>query len=556
MCRRAVRKPLALTILSACLFAAAAAASSHETVCEGFDRKHRISRLGGRAAFSRTPVTSPADLLAQLEEHRAEVEALMAERGLGHLVADLYAAVKSGEGLSERNLERGEVFEWMAFRKRRGPETAGPLCVSARKTYDAYVIEVAEVENHPAQAKCELKATGGACVDEPISVDAGGSSAGVVVEMSGAGGTKTVISGGATTWEGTAPSPGAYGFTARAEAQGTKTVTTHTFVIPKICLNLAYEGDETEEQTGDTDTCSATAQVDVKDCAVSVTLSADPLEVKRRESIQVDVSGSYDSVSVTFKDKDGEAAEAYDAGGNPISELTASGPISFRKPGTYTLEATAQRCQDLPEVCRKTATGGPVDVEVSGRWTARFFGLRLDPDEGPFRESLIRPDGVRESSHLHLDGGVGVGAGLEYHFNPRIGLEGSLLYVPLETELFFDLDDEWESGEDDMDLLAFLIGPNFHLTPDKKVDFYVGLFVGAVDLGSTSYRLLGETQNRSFDADTVFGAQLGLDIPFGSAGWAVHLGARYMDMTVETAEEGPEVAADPLSFEVGFAYSF
>ncbi len=539
---RAVRNSLALSLLVLGLAAVPAAAAGDE-VCEGYTRKQRISRLGGRAAFTKTPVTSPADLKAQLDEHRAEIEALMAEQGAGHLTEALYAAVASGEGLSERDLERGEVFEWMVYRKRKGPTASGPLCVTAKKTYDSYVIEVAETEEHPAKADCALEVSGGACAGDPFVVDTGGSSGGVKVEMAGPGSKDN------------APEvPGTYRFTASAEAQGSKKVTTHTFVIPKICLNLAYSGMTSAKMDGAVDSCSETASVDVPDCQASVTMTADPTEVRRKDPIQVDVSGTYDQVRVTFKDEDGNAAEAIDAGGNAISELDGSGAISFKKAGTYTLTADASRCDDLPQKCRQTATAEAM-VKVKPGWTARFFGVKLDPDEGPFRENTIRPDGVSERSHLHLDGGIGAGAELEYHFNERIGLAASAIYVPLGSELFFDLDDEWESAEDDISLLAFLVGPNFHLTPDKKVDFYLGLFVGLADLGSTSYQVLGETQRRSFDADTLFGAQLGVDIPIGQGDWAVNLAARYLDMTVEM-DNGPEVAADPLMVQAGFSYKF
>ena len=555
-----VRNRFALTILAVGLCAAFSVGTAEpvvadEAICEGFDRKSRIYRLGGRAAFARPPITSPGELKDAMEKHRAEIEQIMAERGLGHLTDDLYAAVASGDGLSERDLKRGEVFEWMAYRKRGKGVTHGPMCVAAKKAYSSYVVEVTEVEEMPAKAECSVRVSGGACAEDKIKVDAGGSSEGVVVEMSGPGGSKKIISGGSTTWEGMA-GPGSYDFTATAEAQGKKKVTTHTFLIPKACLNLAYTGSETKEVPGETDTCSAKAAVTVADCSISVDLSVDPTEVRRRESIQVDVSGTYDDVKVTFKDEDGNPAEARDADGNAISELSGSGAISFNRAGTYSLEANATRCSDKPEVCRKTASAGPVEVDVRGRWIARFFGVRLDPDDDSIDQSRIRPDGLLERSVLQLESGVGAGAGLEYLFNERVGLEGTVMFVPLGSKLFFDIDVDWAEDEDDTDMLAFLIGPNFHLTPDKNVDFYIGPFIGIADLSSVSFRVLGETQNRSLDADTVFGVQLGLDIPFGQGGWAVHLGARYFDMTVETEEEGPEIAADPLGFEVGFAYSF
>ena len=530
----AIRNTLALTLLALGLAAVPAVASSHEKVCEGYGQKQKISRLGGGNSFTKTPVSSPADLKRQLDEHRAEIEALMAEKGLGHLTDALYQAVVSGDGLSERDLERGEVFEWMAYRKRGAAASAGPMCFAAKKSYSAYVVELKEEHEMKAEAKCQLNVSGGACVGDPFVVDTSGSSPGVKVEVEGPGNSKTP------------DAPGTYAFTATAEAQGTTKVTTHSLVIPKICLNVAYGGMSTEEIPGAVDTCSETATVDVADCEVSLTLTADPPEIRRGQKIQVGVSGTYDDVTVVVNDQDG----------NEVPGLSAPGEVKFRKAGVYQIEATASRCDDLPAKCRQSKTE-VTTVTVNPGWTFRFFALRMYPDEGPFETSTIRPNGVSERSHLHLHGGVGGGAELEYHFNNRVGLAGSILYVPWESELFFDLDNEWEAAEDDISMLAFLIGPNFHLTPDKKVDVYVGPFLGIVDLGSTSYRVLGETQNRSFDADApVFGAQLGVDVPFGKGDWAVHFGARYLAMQVEMGEDGPEVDADPFSVEVGLAYKF
>ena len=531
-CRRTVRNTLALSLLALGLAAAVPAAASNHGVCEGYDRKQRISRLGGRAAFTKTPVTSAENLKQQLDTHRAEVEALMASKGLGHLTDALYAAVAAGK-VSERDLERGEVFEWMVYRKRSGPVAFGPMCVASKKTYDAFVVEVTEEESHPATAECALKVTGGACVGERFTIDTSGSSAGVKVDISGPGGSTNPPE-----------TPGTYRFTASAETQGSKTVTTHTFVVPKICLNLAYAGKATADEAGDIDSCQETASVEVPDCKPSCAIRVTPGEVSKKESVTVDVTGNWDAIEVEVTDPKSE----------PFAKLTDfPATVTPTKNGIYKLSGTATNAAGSAS-CTAEFTVAPKPRDSN--WTARFFGVRIDPDEGPFNESRIRPNGVSERSHLHLDGGAGAGVELEYHFNPRIGLAASAIFANLESELFFDLDDEWESDEDDISFLSFLVGPNFHLTPDKKADVYLGLFVGLVDLGSTSYQVLGETQRRSFDADTVFGAQLGVDIPFGSKGWAVNLAARYLDMTVETGEEGPEVAADPLILQAGFAYKF
>lgn len=540
---RDFRKSLAVSVLGILALGTVAEASTHETPCEGYDRKQRIGRLGGRTAFSKTPVTSPADLAAQLDAHRSEIEAIMAEKGLSHLTEALYAAVRSGKGLSERDLVRGEVFDWMTFRKRSGPTTYGPMCFNARKTYDAFVVEVSEEEPHPAEARCALRATGGACVENEIKVDAGGSSPGVEVSMQGPGGEQTIISAGKTSWSGLPSAPGTYTFHASAAATGAKTVTTHTFVIPKVCLNLAYTGHTSEEMEGAVDTCQQTATVKVAECKPSCDLQVTPTQIQRKESVTIDVSGKWDSggMKVEVTDPKGEVST--------LTDFPAT--LTPRKRGVYRVVGTASNSAGEASCEAQFEVVGP---EVA--WTARFFGLQLTTEDDAINQSSLRPNGVSERTRLTLDGGEGAGVGVEYHFNPRIGLEASLLYAQLESQFILDLDSEWEQAEDDSSFLAFVIGPNFHLTPDKRVDFYIGPFVGIVDIGDATYRALGETHRRNFDADTVFGAQLGLDIPFGSGNWAVHLGARYMDLTVEISEEGPEIAADPLVAEVGFSYKF
>ncbi|MCP4013041.1 MAG: hypothetical protein GY728_08025, partial [Phycisphaeraceae bacterium] len=229
-------------------------------------------------------------------------------------------------------------------------------------------------------------------------------------------------------------------------------------------------------EKGAVDSCEQTASVTVAECKPTCSIQVTPDQVAKKGSVTVDVTGKWDTGGIRV--------EVTDPKGEPFATLTEfPATLTPTKRGFYNLAGTATNAAGSATSSSQFTVGrvrtpdGPADTPDS-RWTARFFGLRIDPDEGPFRESTIRPNGVSERSHLHLDGGIGGGADLEYHFNPRVGLAGSVLYAPLESELFFDLDDEWESDEDDISFLAFLIGPNFHLTPDKKVDFYIGLFAG------------------------------------------------------------------------------
>jgi outer membrane protein W len=238
-----------------------------------------------------------------------------------------------------------------------------------------------------------------------------------------------------------------------------------------------------------------------------------------------------------------------DAAGNvmPFSES-----MSLKRPGAYTISGTA--ANEVGETATCTAS-----VEVLPRWTFRPFLARINPDDARTHEAVIRPNGVNERSDFNLDNDFGIGAELEYHFGPKIGLAAGLFYSEVEAHFMYDLDDLWGMDEDDVSMLLLTVGPNFHLTPDKRWDLYLQPFIGWADLGNATFNTLGETVTRKVDADDfVFGLGLGLDIPFGPATpWAFNLGARYVDMPADIQGNFErEVNIDPLIFGAGLSYSF
>ncbi len=549
------RMSAALAAMTSILLVAAPAIAADDEVCKEFTKKNqRIERLAGPRAFSKTPVKSPADLVQQLEAHRAELETLLRDRGLGHLTDALITAAGDSRSLSERPLERGEVFEWMAYRKRSGPETIGPVCFAAKKTYEAYEIMVKEEDTTAAEARCSLEASG-QWDDEEISVDASGSSPGVVVTLAGPGGEKTIISAGETSWQGMPDGPGTYEVTARAEAPDTITVTTHTFLAPKVCLNLSYAGAATREEEGEADTCTETVTLEISPRLPECTITEPAVaEVMRKEPFTLDVEGSnYDSLTVKVKDATtGQYVEMRDEDArrrvSDLSEFPKT--VSIRKSGEYVFEGTASNDQGT-EICEQALT---VTRPPYPDWTFRGFLMKVDNDDDQVFRSVLRPDGVSERSGLRLDGGEGLGVSLERHFNERIGLEVGLLWADLDSSFILDLDNEWERDTDSASFFSVVVGPNFHLTPGRQVDFYIGPFVGWADIGSSSFTALGESHSRSFGDDFLIGAQLGIDVLFGGGPWGLHLGGRFMDLTVGDDEE--ELDVNPLIWELGFFRNF
>ena len=115
----------------------------------------------------------------------------------------------------------------------------------------------------------------------------------------------------------------------------------------------------------------------------------------------------------------------------------------------------------------------------------------------------------------------------------------------------FDSQTVWEMDDGGMDYLSFTVGPNFHLTPGRKVDFYVGPFVGYTTLGEVTEELPSADLKLDLGSEFVYGGLLGADIGLGARRvWAFHLGVRYEIL------EAKGVDVDPLLFEAGVARRF
>lgn len=158
-----------------------------------------------------------------------------------------------------------------------------------------------------------------------------------------------------------------------------------------------------------------------------------------------------------------------------------------------------------------------------------------------------------------IDSALGLGLGWEYRFNDRIGLDLNWFYgkhdVSLQGRKF-----------DSTKFMPVTVGANFHLTPDKQVDLFVGPVVGYVfysDLqnGNTKVEL---------DNDIVYGVNVGVEYPFKDK-IAFFGSVKYLkassDGTLKVPEEvptrvnlvtvaNPEVDVDPLVLQVGVSFRY
>ena len=86
-------------------------------------------------------------------------------------------------------------------------------------------------------------------------------------------------------------------------------------------------------------------------------------------------------------------------------------------------------------------------------------------------------------------------------------------------------------------------GLNFHLTPNRRVDLFLGPLVGFVGYGG------------DFDDDLAWGVNLGVDVPLPWR-WYFTGGARYLKSSAEAPASGLDLEVDPIILSAGLSIRF
>ncbi len=519
----------------------------------------KIKRLGNRATtFSAKPAKTLADLQSQAEHYRADFQSVLQQTGWGGDPNDLFAAIAAGK-VEAVDVPVGATMQWMAYRKKGQPTFKPNVEWAGKKPFPAWQVnfeskgyrytfvlpkaclnlalihqEMLPPPPPPPTVSCSLSATVGTSKCGPLpSITVNGTSDGqlaiTAIQQDGSAQDPSKAKAeGAARWTYMPSAPGSYTFTATATKPG---------AVPKTCM------------------APATVPVVPPCVACALTGSYDPAT----RSFALDSSGSIGTVNVTVSHPDGKA-------GDP-SRLTAAGPNRWTyapkrvKTGDYTFKARAENEGATKDCTDVTLNVPPPD----SRWVFRLFGARPDPASDSSYTSVFRPNGVNERSDLRLDAGIGFGLGLEYLASRRVGVELSAIFADLDSQLMFDLDELWETDTADLGITMITLGLNYHLTPDRRVDFFVGPLIGLVQYDSASYRVLGETVRHNFgDDDFTWGLNFGLDFPFKpDSRWGLTAGLRYLDSSADEGDDddnatGQERSLDvnPLTLMAGIAYRF
>jgi Outer membrane protein beta-barrel domain len=229
------------------------------------------------------------------------------------------------------------------------------------------------------------------------------------------------------------------------------------------------------------------------------------------------------------------------------------------KPMAPTAEAGCEKSVRLDRCAVASVPPAPETPSVAANscedtWVVRpfLFGFFPSGDEQQ-QDVLLHGRLARES--FELGNGYGVGGSMERRFGTVVGVEGTAMFGRGTSE--YELQNGSLSGSADHDttFYAFTVGPNFHVLGCGGVDLYLGPFVGYGGFADPNYWVGDHRFVARFDGRFIWGAQLGLDVPFRVDGpWAFHAGVRYFDLSQDT--DAGSLAVDPLTVELGLSYRF
>lgn len=550
--RVALRLPISAArtgAVAAALFCfASMAAAAADDPCKG----RLVRRLGGPHAITKQPIRDLADLQRRLPELEAGMREVIArDPKLGPGVADaLIAAIRSGNGVTDGKLGARDNFLWMSYQPQKGViGVIEPPCAQLRKDYDSFdiAVEVAPAAAAPVQdARCALTVNRNCERENPtITLDTTGSSGGVRVER---GGQAVAGAGPRLTTADPAPYSEDLTFVVRAQgsAPAAQAATVHHFRIPKICGNLAFMGSSPGR------TVAAAAKpagceksVTAPQCKPWAEVAVEPPTVEVHHPTTIKTAGGY---------HDGLARlEIVCPGGTPIvidnperSHQHTPGHLCCDHDGYNVRFETRNAAGDVAEATARLNVT-PHD------WTLRTSLAYLMPMDGE-QERDIEIGGAAAREQFEVDDGIGVTVALERRLNTHVGIEFGALLGQFDTEYEVTLGDATDGWELSPKVYAFMVGPNFHFGRCAP-DLYAGIFVGYGGLYDPNYWAFGHRFHADFSGDFIYGAQLGLDVPFrADSDWGFHLGARYIVLDQET--DAGTIDIDPLILELGLAYKF
>jgi outer membrane protein W len=269
----------------------------------------------------------------------------------------------------------------------------------------------------------------------------------------------------------------------------------------------------------------------------------------------VDVNGSSDHRMVTV------------TGPGGAETLSGNGPTwtyDVKRSGKYTIDVTADDA-----ICPDNKATASTSVEVApfgdtARWTFRVFGAYVRASEGTFHETLNGGTAAEERRKFDLAAHHGgFGAGFEYRplhvcDLSRWGIALDAINSQLDAHFMVDNPRGWGMDHDKVSITPVLLSLNYHFTPGKRADWFVGPSIGYAFLDSVSFNTLGTTFNEKFKDDFTYGINLGVDVPFGAEhNYAFTAGLRQLFLKAKASGASNfSLDVNPTIATAGIAFRF
>jgi outer membrane protein W len=166
-------------------------------------------------------------------------------------------------------------------------------------------------------------------------------------------------------------------------------------------------------------------------------------------------------------------------------------------------------------------------------------------------------------NELSLDSGQGFGFDLEYKMSPKLGIVLLGIFTDMEGTFVAGLEPGEESDlvtdNNTVDVYTVNFGANYHFTPESRVDFYAGAYLGWFSYDSIKFRLPIQDEEIKIDLDDQFsyGLNAGIDVPFGSdSPWLFTVAVKYLISDLKESGGPREIAIDPIIGSIGIGYRF
>ena len=580
----------AVVLLSTLGLASLPGAAMAQDVCEGAGSK--VTRLGNPATRFSSQVTTIEALQNMVGNARSEIETLLRQAGFQGDPADFFAAVASGDGISSTSVDPGSRLGWMFFRKKGAPTLKQDVCWAGKAAFAGWEVQFSSdgqwysfvvpeacgnlallAQQTEPVCRVSIRDTAGeTCDEKSLVIDASGSTGNLSVELiDPSGASRSLTTGNSSTrrWtvdsdltQGTfrvvATSSEPNGRCGMLECRAEDSIVRDCCIAepPSISVEAVPDTVEAFQESMVTarPTVSACTEID------RVTLNGETVTSPYQTAVSYPEPGSY-SIPATVLDGRGQSAES--SATVTVTECETKDckkkRREYRKEQRRREREEARRARDEGRDGRSASSsasgrsGGAAGAGAfaAGDWVIRAWLAKLDAEDF----DMLANGNVREK--FALDNGTALGLQAERLFNSRVGLGFGVLALRPEVQYELDIGPLWEMDDDTANGFSLFVGPVFHLTPNSRVDLFVSPFVAYTDPGDVSFSVLGTNESLDFDSEFSFGAQLGLDIPFGADGnWGLHAGVMYQELELESDRAGVDFAADPLSAGLGLFFRF